>query len=536
MTVLKNLRGLRKRTVLILGCLVLVGLIVRWVCFVGVGTSDSMRYVIAAGNLAEGHCPLEQDPYVYIRPGFLLFIAPIVTVTGYTSYAPAIYTLVCSLGVIVLTYAIASIVAGPKPAIWAGAVICFSTLDTSYGTSVLPDVPLTFWTMLAILLVLRVRDESAKKKVIWLCFAVGAALGVGWLTKFTVVFLMPVVLLGVVTMKDHRKTGVFAGLAGFALIVILEMAYWTAITGDPLTRFHVLSGAASSSSPIGQVFQRHSLWEFPIKMFLIVSEDGLFYYILVPALLWTLFRRARQLWFPVVWFTVFFLISQFGSSSLVTYRPFPHNARYLMPLVPAGAIVIGTWLAAVANTHRRTAMVIFCIYAGPSLLLAYLAPPTTGHVSVVAAEQASQLLEERDAKEVFADWKFCQSLNYFARNPNCRVPNAQAWIQSDLKTTVVLREHPSAYVCRFDEGITRYFAERDDAGLDEIYEWLEKNAHKEIHVLEYGASQRKVLSGMWGVLKKLPLPDPIHDRLQNAFSRHLVEPTIILYHIGEAPR
>lgn len=523
-----------KRTALILGCLVLVGLLIRMVCFVGVGTSDSMRYVIAAGNLADGHCPVQQDPLVYTRPGFLLFISPIVAVSGYTSCGPALYTLACSLGVIVLTYAIASVLAGSKAALWATAVVGFSTLAIIYGTSVLPDVPLTFWAMLSLLLLLRARDADTKKKVMLLCFAAGVTLGIGWVTKLTIVFLVPIALLAVAAIKGRRKTAVLAGLAGFALIVILEMGYWTAIAGEPFMRFQVLTGHVSSASP-GQTFQRNSLWEFPIKMFLIISEDGLLYYLLVPALFWTVSRRARQLWFPMAWCGVFFLCAQFGSTRLTSYRPFPHNPRYLMPLVPAGAILIGAWLATVARSRRRTAVALFCVYAGPSLLLAYLAPPTTGHISVVAAERAARLLEDKKAKAVFADWKFCRSLNYFARNPDSRLPDAQPWLDSDLKTTVDLHERPGAYVCRFDEGLRRNTAEKGGVDLDQVYGWLEKNARKETHTLDYGRNQRILLGGMWAVLKRLPLPGRVHKRLENAFSRHLADPVITIYHIGKVP-
>ena len=370
------------------------------------------------------------------------------------------------------------------------------------------------------------------------CFAAGVALGIAWLTKFAAVFIVPVVLLALARLKRRRLSACLWDLAGFAVVVAFEMVFWAVMADQPLARFQVLMGSAWSV-PSTTPFAYNSLWEYPLKMFIIISEDGLFYYFLAPALVWALFRRARQLWLPIFWVVCVFLCLQFGSSSFSRYQPFPHIPRYLMLLIPAGALLIGGSLSSLFRRRRRAAQVLFCFYALPSIFLAYLAPLSL-HSHVVAAEAATEILRKEKAREVFSNPDFAQILSYtyIGANRENRLPQVRSWLDDNLDSSVILDAHPGAWVVRFDPSIRRALAGQGrygDANIDQAYAWLEQNARKEQITLRYGSGQRLIMKWMWVILRRMPLPKSVHRRLKSAFSRHTAELVVILYHIGQRP-
>jgi len=526
-----------RKAAIILSLILLVSLAVRLLCFSGVGISDSLGYVWAGGNAAEGKYPWEEYPFVYIRPGFVLPLAVLVSWWGYGLWTPALYNLACSLGLVVLTYAIGRMLFDRKAGLWAAAVIAVSTMAIGNGTGVVPDTPQAFFCALSIALALIAARKSGGSRVSGLCFAAGVALGMAWLVKCTSVFVAPALLLIVLRMRQHRRLAIIFGLVGFGLIFLSEMAFWASVSGYPLERFRVLfpSGSAAALDTTDPFF---SLWEYPIKMFVIISADGLFYYLLVPAVLWSAVRARRRAAVALVWLAVFFLFLQFGSLSFTEYKPFYHQPRYLMPLVPAGAILAGAWLCTVARKHARIAGALYLLYAVPSLLLAYVSPLTT-HTPAVAAKAAVDILEGRQAREVYSDRAFASAMNYFRRNDPRQLPKVSRWLEYDLKPTVDPAARPGAHVVRFDGTLRRIARGPDaDATLDRIHAGIEAAASTERIPLQYGRPQRAVMRWIWRLLRKAPLPERASRRLQSAFSRHLAEPVVVIYRIrgrGEEP-
>jgi hypothetical protein len=354
-------------------------------------------------------------------------------------------------------------------------------------------------------------------------------------TKVSVLFLVPPLLWAAMRISRGRWLGLAAGAAGFAIVLLLEASFWAVKTGNPLRRFDIMFGAATALGT-GRVFTRQSLWEFPIKMFLIISDDGLFYYLLVPALLWALWRARDRSAVLLAWIFVFFSIMQFGSSSLSSYRPFPHNPRYLMPLLPAAAAVAGAWLACVRGRLAVVAAILFAIYAVPSVSLAFVQPAQM-HTPVAAAQIAAQIVSRQlpsDAN-VYSDPFFGHVIRYFGRNRDVQLPRLQDWIDRDLKPIAGMKTLEGQYVIRFDGTMQRVIANREEGefDIDRLYADIEGSSTKQTIPVSYGRLRRRVMRGMCHAIDALPLPKGPKARMIRALARHTCEPVIIIYHVGK---
>ena len=520
------------KTAIILVLILLGSLAVRFLCFAGVESSDSIGYVQAAGNAATGKYPWRGYPAVYSRIGFVLPLAPLVGYWGYGLRTPALYNLACSLGLVVLTFSIGRTLFSRQAGLWAAAVIAASTLAVVNGTSVLPDTPQAFFCALSIALALAAGRGPGRPGVGVFCVAAGAALGVAWLCKCTSVFVTPALLLIVLGMRHRKGLASACGIAGFGLVLLLEMAFWAAVSGHPLERFHILFGSGSASAS-GRIYAEQSLWEYPTKMFVIVSDDGLFYYLLVAAVIWSLLRARGRAAVALIWLASYFLISQFGAVSFSPYRSFWHQPRYLMTLVPAGAVLAGAWLCTIARRHPRIATVLYLLYAAPCLLLAYVSPVQT-HTPAVAAKTAVDIFRRIQPPEVYTDRAFAQLIDYFGRNDTRQLPPVRPWLTEDLEPAVDVAARPGALVVRFDGTLRRAIAgQAKGLTADQIHAGIEAVASKERVPVRYGGPQRAVMGWMWSLLRKAPLPEGVSRRLKSAFSRHLAEPVLIIYRIAQ---
>lgn len=521
----------KKSALLILSCILLAGLVVRILCFGGVTVSDDHRYVIAAGNLLNGAYDVEKDPLVYIRLGLVLPLVPIVACSGYSIWAVGLYSFVCGIGLIILAYVLGAQLVSRRVGLWAAGIVSFSTLAIGLSSRALPDMPLAFWCTLAIVLSLQARLAKKKVHVLFLCLAAGAALAFGWLTRASALLVVPMLTVAILGRRQEKTTMFFACVSGFCAVLGMEMLFWTVVNGAPLTRFHIASRA---SGYLGGTYELNML-EYLLKMFLIISQDGLFYYFLVAAVFWALARRGRQLWLPLLGVFFVFLVLQFGSCSLRAYRPFPHQPRYLLILVPYAAVLIGALFTSITRRSGQVAAVLFLVYGVSSVLLAYVDPPTS-HTWTVAAKRAAEFLREKQAQEVYADRGFGPVYDYVVLDEAFDLPRSKRWLSRDFRPVVDFTSHPGAYVIRFDPRLSRYMArpDVDPIDLDQTFAWLDKNAKKVVLRLKYGRSQRWVMQGIWRILRLMPFPRRVEARLKSAFDRHLMEPVLIIYAISPA--
>ena len=529
-------RGGQARTIAVLGVLVLAGLALRILCYSGLGVSDSLGYISAAGSLAHGHFPWQHYPAAYASVGLIVPITPLVMLGGYTSWLPTLYSLACGVGLIPVTYWLGVQFGRNSTGLWAAFVVAFSTLAIGTAMAVMPDAPLAFWTSLCIALVVCAQHNADRRRTVLVCFAAGIALGIAWCTKITAVFLFPIVLLALLPMTGRRVVALAGGCAGFLLMLLVYVGFWALASGDPWDAFRCLFGGVpepgTAEVPLAP---RHSLWAYPIKMFIVVSDDGLFYYFLVPALLWAIARKWRELWLPAAWVTIVFLCLQFGSTSLSTYRPFPHNARYLMLLLPAGAVLIGTAFAHLAAQRPWSAGILAAGYATACAFFAFLHPGLAGS-DLTAATTAVGVLQRQRPDAVFTDRRFASIFNYARLDSPESVPPAEVWLDEDLEPVRAPMGPGKTFVVRYDGSVRRYQATRGNyqpLDIDAAYAWVERNSDKTVIEIDHARFQRAALAALHWLVRQVPFPESLAARLETTLSRHLSRRVVVVYHLRD---
>lgn len=525
----------RARTIAVLAVLVLAGLALRVLCYSGLGTSDPLGYIAAAANLARGVYPWHEYPGAYAGVGLIVPITPLVMLGGYTSWLPSLYSLACGLGLILVTYWLGVQLMRGSTGLWAAFVVAFSTLAIGTAMAVLPDTPLAFWSALAVALAVDAQRNADRRRTFLLCFAAAIALGIAWSTKITAVFVFPVVFLALLPMTGRRAVALAGGCAGLLLMLLVYAGFWALATGDPWDGLRCISGGLPADDT-GAVSlpPRHSLWAYPIKMFIIVSDDGLFYYFLVPAMLWAVACKWRELWLPIAWVAIVFLCLQFGTTSLSTYRPFPHNARYLMLLLPAGAVLIGAAFAHLAAKRPRSAGALGAGYAMVCGFLAFLHPATMSS-DVPAAAAAMRLLEGERPDAVFTDRQFARRFNHVQLDFAETVPPAEVWLDENLEPVRAPIGEGSTFVVRYDGSVQRYHATQgnyEPLDVDAAYAWLERNADKRVVELDHACLQRPALAVIDWVVDRIPFPAMLASRLDTTLSRHLARRVVVIYRVG----
>ena len=253
------------------------------------------------------------------------------------------------LGLVLLTFAAARRWYDRQVALLAGAI-----LATSFGTvfmarMALPDLPLAFFVGAAIYAALVALFDRPPRVARW-WLALGAAAGLGFLTKGPIALVLPALVLALPFVFERgwrhlRARHVALALAAFAATGV---PWYVAMTAEHGTRY--LSGffvgdnlerfATTAYNP------RRSLFFYvPIVLGGMLPWSPYFLLGVKPALAAWRARRfsrpaARLLWWSLLPL-LFFSVS-------VGKQP-----RYILPMLPPISIALGAWVAGAAGSRQE---------------------------------------------------------------------------------------------------------------------------------------------------------------------------------------
>ena len=160
-----------------------------------------------------------------------------------------------------------------------------STLSTfaflAFGSIFTPDfLDSLWWSMLAYTLIRMVRRRAPKLWVV-----AGLVVGIGLLTKLTMLFFVGALLVSFLAIPSARqylrsKWAVLGGL--LAVVFLLPMFYWNAVNGWPMVHFYLeFTGDVSGGGPLDFLYTQLALMSFlnvPIFViglcFYLRSSDG----------------------------------------------------------------------------------------------------------------------------------------------------------------------------------------------------------------------------------------------------------------------
>jgi 4-amino-4-deoxy-L-arabinose transferase-like glycosyltransferase len=230
------------------------------------------------------------------------------------------------------------------------------------GTAARTDMPMLFFFALGILLTLRLLQTPTYR----LAIGAGLVVGLGLLSRYTMVLICPVLLAYSLIHGSFRRCEIHLGIV--ALVVLTMLALWLVYAGgigvlpaqlDTVVRH---AGIARSTSDGSRwMFKVLSKWE--IKELLTAWPSNLGAYN-IPILLlggWHLTRRRNQSdWRILLWITVV-------SSLVILTTAVP---RYALPISPALAIVMAQALQSVPEGTERAGMLALLYGAGAMYMYA----------------------------------------------------------------------------------------------------------------------------------------------------------------------
>ncbi len=238
-----------------------------------------------------------------------------------------------------LTYRLGRDLFDARVGLLAMYLVALLPLAITHSTMILPDLPLTVFMLLSLLACLRARrlcSEGKSGTAAW--FLTGLCSGLGYLAKEPALLLAP--FYGVAWLVSFRRPlrrWALDGAAlatGFLTVMAVELAAWSALTGEAYVRMESAVADAPALSPADYRFGY-----YPLERLATVGRELRYWSIKTRFDLWLLlaaavypFVRGRRLlpWSLAMWF---FAYHTWGSSRLSAYDPPSLQARYFTPVL-----------------------------------------------------------------------------------------------------------------------------------------------------------------------------------------------------------
>ncbi len=374
-------------------CLILiVAFFVRIISFTGYQGSDDGVYAKFAHQMANGNFKINTGhnvPVFSLRVGLFAPAALCLRVFGTSEWAAIIYPFALSMLGVVLAFFAGGLFWDLNAGLVAAALQAILPLDAQLASLLLPDLPAGFWANLALVLIFYAsRSSSICSKII--CAGIsGLALAASWLCKESVCYLLPFLVVYLIWIACHNKQNIiimFATGLTFLAVVFIESFVYYQNSGDWLHRFHeternyhVCKGwFFTEGSKYGWTGDGYYIAVIkrlfvsgPRKIFL-TEFFGPFMILGIVAIGYAVMKRVRTFIFPGVWFLFIVAMFNFGSSSIVSYRPLVLNNRYLYPILFPGLILSAGFICdlfhsqktGIAAFYRRRQLWVVLLFLG----------------------------------------------------------------------------------------------------------------------------------------------------------------------------
>ena len=261
-------------------------------------------------------------------------------------------SLLFGLGSLLLTYAIGRMLYNRKLGFVSTLLFLSMPFFFRIGATALTDMPVTFFSVLALFFVVRLREAPTFN----LALLAGLCIGFGLLCRYTAALLYIVLFLYFVAEGSFRQLKIHLALILFVSIGILFLwlsyAWYKDILPVQMATLFPYAGYVTSS-------RTGRRWLLSVVLLRLPSGIGPY---LLPLLLlgsWRLLqRRSSEDFFLLAWVAGVFI-------PLLVTLPSP---RYFLPAFPALAIILAQGLERVAKNAEQV-LLLALLYGGGTLYL-----------------------------------------------------------------------------------------------------------------------------------------------------------------------
>jgi len=410
----------------------------------GITIYDSTGYAHYCIEIAEGRYVL-QEPNIYTQRALLVYpVALCFRLFGVSELSAAAYPMLCSLGILALTYLIGRRFYGHPVGLLSVLVLALCPVYLLNAGELLPDIPVAFFMTLSVYFFLIGHMSSSKRR--WVLFTVaGVAWGAAYLAKETAVLLFLVYM--VILLVERRRVSKAHWLVFLvaAAVFLTETMVYASLTGDWLWRLH-----SAIPNPTGKVTRlgdtdRFQIWWYWWQMFVKINGFGVLFYLLVSALGYGLVRKRRELLLPAIWFFAIYLYLQFGPWNLRWARA-PANARYLIPALVPACLVVAFWLVHAVREYRRWLYyALMAVVVASSLMFTCI---TYGRAVELrnGSKWAWEWLEQHKRLPVYSGVHPCRAMSFYAAGVPWVWPSITPYYDYNRGRRVNLSEVSECYV------------------------------------------------------------------------------------------
>lgn len=431
------------RTVGLIILILALAVTLRVGSYVGLVGSDDNVYAELAHTMSTGVFKIAQyDGYpVYaLRIGLLAPVALTFKAAGVSELAMTAYPLGLSLLSVLLAFVAGRAFFGNAAGLIAATLYALLPLDVALASRLLPDLPSSFWLTAGVLLLYFGSHQPTAISRFASGLGAGLAFGLSWLTKESLVYVVPFVA-GYLAWRMFRERATVMLVLGFgamlAVVLGAESLLYYSHTGDLFYRLHqternyevasvwFFSEGSSFGWEQGQYWTavlRRIMWDGPTAI-LLNWHFGVFIATALVGVAYAVFRRERAFLFPSMWFLVLVLMFNFGSSSLHGYRPLPLSDRYLYPVLFPAVLVTAGLIHTLAHPTKFTGdpldrerrfwagllvllIACACVVGLIRNIATRVASPVERQVSALLRPDATLLTDSRTAMVLRFFWKY----------------------------------------------------------------------------------------------------------------------------------
>lgn len=352
--------------------ILLTAIVVRIILWMGVEGSDFLTYNSFAYKIYIGDFNFDTfGDFRQVRLALFLPVSVLFFLFGVSEITSNMYPFLCSIGLVIITYKLGTILFSKKVGLISMALYSFLPIEVVYSSILLPEMPLGFFIGLSVLLFIKVeKEENSVIKPKVLLFFSGLFIGFAFLVKITGIFILGFFLLYFIYKRKFNINYLYI-LFGFITVLFLEMLSYYYYEGDFLFRYHLMEYANTSVSqdpslePAHYARNKIGLYRifllYPLAMFRPFSLFSLYYYGVFLSIIYFLFKKSKETYIVLLWLFVVLFGLNFGLSSIKPLIFLYAQPRYLsMASVPA-VLLLGYCIGNANTNLRKTVTTIFLI-------------------------------------------------------------------------------------------------------------------------------------------------------------------------------
>ena len=403
----------RYRGPILLGLILAVALVLRFIFFTGIGISDSLFYTQFAHNLQDGRLPLEGG-HSALRLGLSIPVSILYSAFGVNEFSSNVIPLLISLASIVLMYKFGKLLFNEKTGLIGAFLLSFFPLDVVYATRLMTDLPAAFFVALSAYFFVKAEKKEGEKSTVQRYLLAGVLIGIAYLMK-ELSLLIGLFFVVYIIYRKHIKSGYFVMAAAFLAVIAAELLFFLTTTGNPFFRYMAVNQGWGDTVIGTNMSGRGSIpfsWlHYP---YIIMTDHllGLYYPFIFLAVAYCIIGRKKEAYIPTAWFFSILIYLNFGSASVTRYVLIPAAARLLTIITIPGLLILAFFLAQEDPLIRKVVM---------PTVLALLLVTSVGYVYLSEARhdldnerEAYQYLDSLPKKPTYTDERSTMAFNYLS--------------------------------------------------------------------------------------------------------------------------